>query len=836
MLQKKQKLTYISLFSSAGVGCYGFKLEGFGCVATSELIEKRLNVQKHNQKCKYDTGYISGDLILSEVKNKIYKELTLWKEKENIKDIDVIIATPPCQGMSVANHKKKNELGRNSLVIESLKLIKEINPKFFILENVRAFLNTICTDIDGKDKSIKEAIGNNLDETYNIIYKVLNFKEYGNPSSRTRTLVIGVRKDQSDVNPYEILPSLTKERTVREVIGDLPSLNNMGEIWDKDIYHNFRPYTEKMLDWIKDTKEGQSAFDNEDPKKRPHQIIDGKIVSNTNKNGDKYTRAYWDKVGPCVHTRNDILASQVTVHPKDNRVFSIRELMRLMSIPDDFKWSEKNYPELNKLDEKSKKKYLYSEEMNIRQCLGEAVPTIIFRQLAQNIKTALINANFSEQEINKIIEQNSLLNNGNLNEFLIKNLDAYSYSQLSRIYELANAQRLKTAAYYTRQDICYSLIKDLPDADKFEYLKILEPSVGMGNFLPCLIKKYSGVPKVEIDVVDIDNEVLKSLKVLLKKISIPENIKINFINDDFLLHDFKETYDIVVGNPPFGKVTDKNLSIKYKSQSFNQDTNNLFSFFIEKANKLGSFVALITPKSLLSAPEFNKTRELLSQYKFNKIFDYGEKGFKGVKIETISILFETKKIPLDNFIKIESLINNKIESKRQDYIFSKEFPCWLIYRENFFDKVAKKLKFNIFKAYRDRQITKKHTSSEGKIRVLKSRNIVNQGVVDIKGYDSYINNIDSFAIAKFLNNNNAVLVPNLSYNPRATFLPNNSIMDGSVAVLIPKIEDLQITKKHLQYFSTDEFSQFYRIARNYGTRSLNIDTNSVFFWGIPEKV
>lgn len=836
MLQKKQKLTYISLFSSAGVGCYGFKLEGFDCIATSELLEKRLNVQKHNQKCKYDTGYISGDLILPEVKNKIYKELALWREKESIKDVDVMIATPPCQGMSVANHKKKDELGRNSLVIESLKLIKEINPKFFILENVRAFLNTACTDFDGKDKSIKEAIDNNLDESYNIIYRVLNFKEYGNPSSRTRTLVIGARKDQYDVSPYEILPSLTKERTVREVVGDLPSLNNMGEIWNKDIYHNFRSYTEKMLDWIKDIKEGQSAFDNQDPKKRPHQIIDGKIVANANKNGDKYTRAYWDKVGPCVHTRNDILSSQVTVHPKDNRVFSIRELMRLMSIPDNFKWSEKDYQQLNKLDEKSKKKYLYSEEMNIRQCLGEAVPTIIFRKLAQNIKTALMNASFSEQEVNKIIKQNNLLDNGNLHEYLVKNLDSYSYSQLSRIYELANAQRLDNAAYYTRQDICYSLIKDLPDANKFEHLKILEPSVGMGTFLPSLIKKYSSVPKVEIDVVDIDNEALKFLRVLLKKISTPENIKINFINDDFLTHNFESTYDIVVGNPPFGKVADKNLSIQYKSKSFNQDTNNLFSFFIEKSAELGSFVALITPKSLLSAPEFNKTRELLSEYKFNKIFDYGEKGFKGVKIETVSMLFETKKVPMDNIVKIESLINNQTEFKSQDYIFSKEFPCWLIYRENFFDKVAKKLKFNIFKAYRDRQITKKHTTSQGKFRVLKSRNIINQGVVNIEGYDSYINDISSIAIGKFLNNNNAVLVPNLSYNPRATFLPSNSIMDGSVAVLIPKIEDLEITKKHLQYFSTDEFSQFYRIARNYGTRSLNIDTNSVFFWGILEKV
>ena len=47
----KNNLTYISLFSSAGVGCYGFKMEGFECIATNELIERRLNIQKINKKC-----------------------------------------------------------------------------------------------------------------------------------------------------------------------------------------------------------------------------------------------------------------------------------------------------------------------------------------------------------------------------------------------------------------------------------------------------------------------------------------------------------------------------------------------------------------------------------------------------------------------------------------------------------------------------------------------------------------------------------------------------------------------------------------------------------------
>ena len=76
--------------------------------------------------------------------------------------------------MSVANHKKTNtEIIRNSLVIESIKIIKEINPKFFVFENVPAFMKTICTDIDGVDKPISDAIENNLGQKYSYTHRTL---------------------------------------------------------------------------------------------------------------------------------------------------------------------------------------------------------------------------------------------------------------------------------------------------------------------------------------------------------------------------------------------------------------------------------------------------------------------------------------------------------------------------------------------------------------------------------------------------------------------------------------------------------------------------------------
>lgn len=820
--------TYISLFSSAGVGCYGFKEEGYFCLATVELLERRLKIQKYNHKCVYDNGYICGDMTLQETKDRVFAEMEIWKSNYGVKDLDVLIATPPCQGMSIANHKKKNELKRNSLVVESIKMVDEIKPKFFIFENVRAFLTSVCTDIDGNDKTIREAIDLNLSGKYNILYQVVNFKDYGNPSSRTRTLVIGVRKDLKEVTPYDVFPDKQPERTLRQVIGHLPSLKVMGEISKDDIYHNFRKYSPKMEAWISEIKEGQSAFDNTDINRIPHTIKNGVVVYNAQKNGDKYTRQCWDKVAPCIHTRNDILASQNTVHPVDNRVFSIREIMLMMSVPNSFNWSDKSFKELNALADKEKEDFLKKEEMNIRQNLGEAVPTIIFQQIAYKIRRILCSPEFTEQDAKNLIEKKCLSDTANLLNF-IKNSNR-KFAELAKIAELANKDRDNNAAYYTRQDLCFSIVSKLPAPKEYSTLNVLEPSIGVGNFLPMIINKYAGVPCVNIDVVDIDPYSICILKALVEKLSVPNNIHLNYIVDDCLLHTFDKTYDIIVGNPPYMKITkDKKLLALYKKEAYNKDTNNIFAFFIEKAMKIGDVVSLIVPKSLINAPEFNMTRDLMRSKQIKHIIDFGEKGFKGVKIETISFIIDTQKKPRNTVV--TSYITETISIHPQSYITDTTFPYWIIYRDATFDSVAEKMNFNVFKAYRDRFITKSITKSEGKIRVLKSRNIGDNAIVDIPNYDCYIDNVENLDVAKYLNQNKCILLPNLTYHPRACFLPKGCITDGSVAILTPIDENEIITKEDLAFYATADFADFYMIARNRGTRSLNIDNNSVFFFG-----
>lgn len=826
--------TYISLFSSAGVGCFGFKQAGFECIATNEFIERRLNVQKFNHKCKYESGYICGDITTNDTKKKLYDEIELWKKKEKIKGVDVVIATPPCQGMSVANHKKTDtEIIRNSLVIESIKIIKEITPLIFIFENVPAFMDTVCTDIDGKDKAISEAIYSNLSPNYLYISKVINFKNYGACSSRSRTIVIGVRKDACDeISPLELFPSPEKEKTLREVIGHLKPLKEFGEISFDDIYHSFREYPIEMREWIHGLKEGESAFDNEDDSKKPHQIVGGKIVINTNKNADKYKRQFWDKVGPCVHTRNDQLASQNTIHPSDDRVFSIRELMLMMTVPSDFKWSEYDLEYLNSLSLAEKKAYLKKEEIKIRQSLGEAVPTKIFRQIADNISRVLENKITKSVDINKIISENDFSEVKKLISFIRENPLNLSVSALSRIAELSNTQRTDDAAYYTNKSLITEMMIHLPDFEQ-DKITVLEPSAGVGNFIPMLIKRYEG-KSLHIDLVDINPESKLVFEALFEKYNLPKNCSVDYITADFLTYDFSKKYDLVIGNPPFFKMKQNDPMLKiYRSAVVNKATTNICSFFLEKVISIADYVSIVFPKFLLNTPEFKISRSILETKSIPCIIDFGENGFKGVLIETIAIFIDNKGVPGKTLV-ISTTDGDRILQK-QKYITDHHYPYWLIYRNEDFDNVAKKLNFDVFYVFRDRQLTNSLLKGKGDIRVLKSRNISDDGqeIIDIPGYDSYIDIDDckTLAVSEYLDRENVYLTPNMTYNPRVMEKPKGVIVNGSVAILIPKLF-FHLSKEQMLYFSSEEYRSFYRTARNRQTRSLNVDANSVFFFGM----
>ncbi|EJB85453.1 DNA cytosine methyltransferase [Helicobacter pylori] len=422
-----QTLTYISLFSGAGVGCYGLLEEGFECVATNEILEKRLNIQRINRKCKLDESYISGDIKKPETKEKILKQIGFYSKKFGNDRVDLVVATPPCQGMSVANHKKKNdEIKRNSLVIESVDLIKQIKPRFFILENVPSFYKTGCIDKNDNLLEIGSMIEQNLSGEYMLYDEVINFKNFGANSSRTRTLVIGVCKEFKDfTSALEFFPDFKQEKTLKEVIGSLKPLT-WGEYDSADFYHSFRTYPKHMQEWIKDLKEGQSAFENvqdaisdlaylcsnegafesdylnpiqsnyqalmrkNSPKLYNHQATNhsqaaleklkliekeqGKECLPKNLHGKQqfkstWGRLNWNKVSPTIDTRFDTPSNGTNSHPELHRSITPREAARIQSFSDNY--------------------IFYGNKTSVCKQIGNAVPPLLALALGKAILKSL---------------------------------------------------------------------------------------------------------------------------------------------------------------------------------------------------------------------------------------------------------------------------------------------------------------------------------------------------------------------------------------------------------------------------------------------------------------
>lgn len=401
--------------------------------------------------------------------------------------------------------------------------------------------------------------------------------------------------------------------------------------------------------------------------------------------------------------------------------------------------------------------------------------------------------------------------------------------------EMLNPNRETTAAFYTDKIICEEIFKVLPTIEK-EHVKVLEPSVGAGVFLPFIAEHFKNKQCLEIWIIDIDENELKIAELIFETYyrSKYPNVAIKYINDDYLKFTIDNAkLDLIIGNPPYYKVklSNKNSAL-YKRNSKLSKTSNIYAYFFEKALKDARMVSLIIPKSILNAPEYTELREQLRHYEIKSIIDFGENGFKLVKIETVNIIVDTQGKPSNSIVRS---FTQKINiTQKQEYITDKTFPTWVIYRNKKFDEYARSLNLGMFTFFRDRQIGAKHNLPKGKYRILRSRNVCTNRVVDIVGYDKYANDLNGLVVAKYLNRESVVLIPNLSYSPRACFLPKNSIADGSLALLINKT-DMPITEDDLTIFESSDFREYYKIARNYGTRSLNIDSNSIYYFGTRRK-
>ena len=344
----------------------------------------------HKQRAAfYEHTYPKTKMIVGDIKEKKVFN-TIISESINL-GIDFLMATPPCQGMSTAGKLHLFD-ERNQLIYYAIKLINELKPKYALIENIPQQLKTSII-IGNRKVLIPDYIKLKLNKEYLINSQIIDAADYGIPQIRKRSILLLTRKNINKSFLFLSKSEYKKHISLKESIFHLPELDprvqefNMSEQldyfpefeikeakasivskWHKPPIHKIR-----HVDVMKNTPEGKSALFNKSfyPKKKDGTRIKG--YKNT------YRRQLWNRPAYTVTTYNGAICSHDNVHPgrtkmidgklfySDARVFSIFELMIVMSIPTN--WDIPNW----------------ANDSLIRHSIGEGLPPLILLKLLNKL-------------------------------------------------------------------------------------------------------------------------------------------------------------------------------------------------------------------------------------------------------------------------------------------------------------------------------------------------------------------------------------------------------------------------------------------------------------------
>lgn len=366
----------ISLFSNVGIAETYLKEVGVDIVLANELVERRALFYKHlYPECEVINGDITDQAIFQRIVSRA-KEL----------HVEFLIATPPCQGMSIAGLMNPYD-ERNSLVKYAIDAIDLIQPKYILLENVPRQLVTPIF-YKGEEILIPEYILRRLSDLYTIsVNPKMNTADYGIPQRRERCIYIMTRKDC--MTSWTFPEKESRWITLDEAFEGIPDLWPI--VRDQEFAHVLPENSAEALSFHKwhippthswrhvlcmlYTPTGNTAFDNEYyyPRNKDGSRIKGYDTT--------YHRMFWDKPAPTVTRHNSVIGSQNNVHPgrpwkKDAdgnmmytnpRVLSIYELLVVSSLPLDW-----NIPE-------------WASHELIRQVIGEGIPPLLIKKIVERL-------------------------------------------------------------------------------------------------------------------------------------------------------------------------------------------------------------------------------------------------------------------------------------------------------------------------------------------------------------------------------------------------------------------------------------------------------------------
>ncbi|MBQ9217843.1 MAG: DNA cytosine methyltransferase [Muribaculaceae bacterium] len=376
-----KKLRGLSLFSNVGIAEAGLDKLDVEIIFANELLKDRASF--------YAAVHPTTQMIQGDITNDALRETIVQKAIES--NVNLILATPPCQGMSEAGNRLDFDK-RNQLILYAVDVINRVKPAFAIIENVPTILKTKIV-FKGEVMMIPDYLKRELSEYRFNEETLIKAMDHGIPQMRERNIYLLVRKD---INVKWEFPPKEEIITLRKAIGYLPSIDPLLREGVEFTLQKFPHFLEKkekglklskwhfppthswkQVEWMMHTPSGKSAIYND--VYYPQKADGIPVVAHHN----HYRRMNWDKPARTITQNNGVISSLACVHPgrkyvengatlySDPRVLTIYELLIVSSLPLDWQIPS------------------WAKESFIRKVIGEGIPsrliTVIVEQLLKQI-------------------------------------------------------------------------------------------------------------------------------------------------------------------------------------------------------------------------------------------------------------------------------------------------------------------------------------------------------------------------------------------------------------------------------------------------------------------
>lgn len=315
-----KRIRAIDLFCGAGGLTTGLKEAGIDIVAAIENDKAAVNTYKANhpeiEVFDRDIRTISGNDIIVKVGK-----------------IDMIVGCPPCQGFSSLTFKNKGEDERNLLVLEFLRLVREISPEIVMMENVPG--------LSGRGSPLFEQLMSELGKMkYCLNFDVLQVADFGIPQRRKRLVLIGAKgfeiKLPSKTHSEKPTGKLKKWKSLKQAIGGfkppyyVSTLN--GKTYEKVNWNIARELGPVNKARIKSLKQGESRYS------IPLTLRPSCHKDSSKGFGNVYGRLIWDEPSVTITRGCTTLSMGRFGHPEEERALSVREAATIQTFPRRYKF------------------------------------------------------------------------------------------------------------------------------------------------------------------------------------------------------------------------------------------------------------------------------------------------------------------------------------------------------------------------------------------------------------------------------------------------------------------------------------------------------------------